>query len=299
MAPLGPFEPSPHLAVAVSGGADSMALALLARDWVRARGGRVTALVVDHGLRPESGVEAAATLERLGGAGIPAQGLVLQGLARGPGLAARARAARHAALAAAAVRLGVLHLLFGHHAGDQAETVAMRMLSGSGAAGLAGMAALTEAEGVRLLRPLLTVPPGRLRALLRAACVAWVEDPSNADALALRARLRRARGDAAGEGVLTRAAGEAAAARGRARAASELAVAGELAARVRVYPKPMPCWRPGRFRRRCWLLCCAHCPARRMRRRRGRWRRWRPISARPRWAGCGCSRLAGLGRAGC
>ncbi len=237
MAPLGPFEPFPHLAVAVSGGADSMALAVLARDWARARGGRVTALVADHGLRPESGAEAAVTLARLGELGVPAQGLVLQGLARGPGLAARARAARHAAMAEAAARLGVLHLLFGHHAGDQAETVAMRMLSGSGPAGLAGMAALAETETVRVLRPLLSIPPGRLRATLRAVSVDWVEDPSNDDASALRARLRRARADAAGEGLLTRAAGEAAAARGRARAAAERAVAGELAARVRVYPE--------------------------------------------------------------
>jgi tRNA(Ile)-lysidine synthase len=236
MAPLGPFEPAPHLAVAVSGGADSLALALLARDWAWARGGRVTALVVDHGLRPESAAEAATTLRRLESLGIAAQGLALRGLGHGPALAVRARAARHAILAAAAQRLGVLHLLFGHHAGDQAETVAMRRLSGSGAAGLAGMAALVETDGLRLLRPLLSIPPGRLRASLRAAGMAWVEDPSNANPAALRARLRRLRGDAAGDGVLTRAAVRAAAARGRARDAAERAVADELAARAMLHP---------------------------------------------------------------
>ncbi|MDR3464564.1 MAG: ATP-binding protein, partial [Xanthobacteraceae bacterium] len=161
MAPLGPFEPAPHLAVAVSGGADSLALALLARDWARARGGRVSALVVDHGLRPESAAEAAITLERLAALGIAAQVLALHGLDHGPALAARARAARHAVLAAAAHRLGALHLLFGHHAGDQAETVAMRRLSGSGAAGLAGMAALAEASTA-----IYRLPSGRMPALM-------------------------------------------------------------------------------------------------------------------------------------
>ncbi|KAA5608456.1 tRNA lysidine(34) synthetase TilS [Rhodovastum atsumiense] len=236
MAPLGPFEPAPLLAVAVSGGADSLALALLARDWARARGGMVTGLVVDHALRPESGAEAALTLQRLAGLGIAARLIVLQGLAHGPALAARARAARHAALTEAAAGLGIVHLLMGHHAGDQAETVAMRRLAGSGPAGLAGMAALVEGRSLRLLRPLLPVPPGRLRATLRAAGLDWVEDPSNRNPAALRARLRLARGDADGAGVLTRAAGEAAAARGAARAAVDHEVAAELAARVRLHP---------------------------------------------------------------
>jgi tRNA(Ile)-lysidine synthase len=57
MATLGPFEASPHVAVAVSGGADSMALCLLADGWARRRGGQVTAITVDHGLRPGSAAE--------------------------------------------------------------------------------------------------------------------------------------------------------------------------------------------------------------------------------------------------
>src|SRR5581483_11924045 len=65
MAPLGPFEPAPRLAAAVSGGADSLALALLSNAWVSARGGALLALVVDHGLRPTSAAEAAVTIERL------------------------------------------------------------------------------------------------------------------------------------------------------------------------------------------------------------------------------------------
>ncbi len=245
MAPLGPFEPAPHLAVAVSGGADSMALALLAADWARSRGGRVTALVVDHGLRPESGAEAAVVCDRLEEWGIPARLLTLQGIAHGPALAERARQARYAALEDACAEAGILHLLLGHHAADQAETVAMRMLDRSGPAGLAGMAALTEGRAVRRLRPLLGVAPGRLRATLRAAGVEWVEDPSNANPAALRVRLRLLRGDADGDGVATRAAVVAATLRGRQRAVAERGVAAELAAQVSIHPEGYAVLLPG------------------------------------------------------
>lgn len=237
MAPLGPFEPAPHLAAAVSGGADSVALATLAAGWATARDGLVTALVVDHRLRPDSGAEAAVTAERLRQRGIPARLLTLRDLARGPGVAERARAARYAALEGACAAAGILHLLLGHHAADQAETVAIRMLDRSGPSGLAGMAALAETATVRRLRPLLAVSPGRLRATARAAGVAWVEDPSNADPTAERVRIRKLRADETGEGVATRAAIEAAGWRGQQRQAAERAVAAELAARASIYPE--------------------------------------------------------------
>ncbi len=235
MAPLGPFEPAPTIAVAVSGGADSLALALLASTWATARGGAAIGLIVDHRLRPESTAEAVRTAEVLAAHDVPATILTLRGLKPGPALAERARAARYSALAAAAKERGIVHLLLGHHAGDQAETVAMRRLSGSGADGLAGMAAVSESGPVRLLRPLLGVPPEWMRQWLCARGVCWVEDPSNRNPHALRARLRAWRGDAAGDGLLTRAAVEAAAARGTARAARERAVAVELARRVAFY----------------------------------------------------------------
>ncbi|MCC6716734.1 MAG: tRNA lysidine(34) synthetase TilS [Acetobacteraceae bacterium] len=233
---LGPFEPAPILAVAVSGGADSMALALLARDWAAAQGGAAIALVVDHGLRAESAAEAAATIARLAQCGIAARLLALHGLARGPGLAARARLARHAALEAACAERGILHLLFGHHAGDQAETLRMRARAGSLPRGMAGMAALAEGEAVRRLRPLLAVPPGQLRALLRAHGIAWVEDPSNQDTATLRARLRLELDDPAGDGPQVTALLAEARCHGQARAAAEGATAAVLAARVALHP---------------------------------------------------------------
>jgi tRNA(Ile)-lysidine synthase len=113
----------------------------------------------------------------------------------------------------------------------------MRLYSGSGPDGLAAMPALAETARVRLLRPLLTLPPARLRATARDAGMAWVEDPSNTDPTAQRARLRALRQDRDGIGPATRAAVASAAARGRARAARERAVASVLARRVHMAPE--------------------------------------------------------------
>src|SRR4051794_23872744 len=133
---LGPFEPNPMIAVAVSGGADSMTLAVLAGDWARRRGGAIQALIVDHGLRKASAIEARITLERLAGLGIPGRVLTITDLDQGPALAERARIRRYAVLAEACASSGVLHLLLGHHAADQVETLAMRVLRGSQTHGL-------------------------------------------------------------------------------------------------------------------------------------------------------------------
>lgn len=232
MARLGPFEPAPALAAGVSGGPDSLALALLANAWVRARGGSLLALVVDHRLRSESAAEAHQAARTLATRGIDSRVLPLADLPPGPALAERARAARFAALRSACADAGILHLLLGHHVADQAETVVIRALAGSGAAGLAGMASLVEAGTVRVLRPLLSVAPGELRAFLRRDGVPWVEDPSNRSATAQRARIRALRADAAGSGPATRALGRAATHAGHARAAAEAAIATWLAAHV-------------------------------------------------------------------
>jgi len=190
MAPFGPFESSPVLAVAVSGGRDSLALAVLAHAWAGERDGQVVALIVDHGLRAQSAAEAAATGDLLRGLGIEAHVLVWSGAKPASGVQAAARAARYRLLGEECRRCGILHLLVGHHADDQAETVTMRRARGSGADGLAGMAALVELPELRLLRPLLAVPRARLTATLQARGLRWLDDPSNLDPRFERARLR-------------------------------------------------------------------------------------------------------------
>ena len=104
----------------------------------------------------------------------------------------------------------------------------MRALAASGPAGLAGMARIVETAFVRLLRPLLTVPPARLRETLTAAGTAWAEDPSNTDPSALRPRLRALRADRSGVGPATAALVDAAAAAARRRAAEEQETAARL-----------------------------------------------------------------------
>lgn len=191
MARFAPFEARPHLAVAVSGGRDSLALAILARDWTAARGGVAKALIVDHRLRAESTAEACATLQRLAALGIEAQILEWTGAKPTAGLQHAAREARYRLLLDACRRSGILHLLLAHHADDQSETIAMRAARASGPHGLAGMAALVEHREARLLRPLLGISRERLTAFLQARGVTWVEDPSNRDRRFERVRLRQ------------------------------------------------------------------------------------------------------------
>lgn len=191
LAPFAPFEAPPVLAVAVSGGRDSLALALLAHEWAVARGGHVQALIVDHGLRPGSAHEAEATHRRLAGLGIDAEILPWSGDKPSSRLQQVAREARYRLLFAACRRHGILHLLTAHHADDQAETLAMRAVRASGPDGLAGMAALREHRDLRVLRPLLGVPRRRLTATIEARGVDWIDDPSNEDRRFERVRVRQ------------------------------------------------------------------------------------------------------------
>lgn len=191
MARFAPFEPAPHLAVGVSGGADSLALALLARDWAQRHGGTVTALTVDHGLRSESGAEAIQVGTWLGARGIAHVILPWIGPKPSSAIQARARDARRALLTHWCRAHGVLHLLLAHQRDDQAETVLLRRQSRSGPDGLAAMAAVVELPALRILRPLLGLPHAALTAFLTARGQDWLEDPSNQNPAFTRIRLRR------------------------------------------------------------------------------------------------------------
>jgi len=245
MAPLGPFENHPFLAVAVSGGADSLALCLLAHGWAAERGGAVVGLTVDHGLRAEAAAEAARVAAWLAARGIAHHVLRWRPPADLSNVQAAARAARYDLLSAWCRSAGCLHLLTAHHREDQAETLLLRLARGSGLDGLAGMAASREVVACRLLRPLLAVPRARLAASLRAADQGWIEDPSNRDPAYARARLRASAAVLAREGL--NAARLAATARhlGRARAALEDGVTRLLAAAAWLHPAGFAILDPG------------------------------------------------------
>lgn len=192
MTPLGPFEDEPFLAVAVSGGPDSLALTQLADHWAKRRGGRVVGLTVDHGLRPGSADEARQTGQWLHARDIELHVLPWQGEKPLSGLQQRAREARYALLADWCRRHRCLHLLTAHHREDQAETVAIRKARQSGGAGLAAMASIREISGLRLLRPLLGIEKARLAESLKLVAQPWIDDPSNDNPAFTRNRLRHA-----------------------------------------------------------------------------------------------------------
>lgn len=175
-----------RVAVAVSGGADSMALALLARE----HGLTVTALTVNHGLRPEAAAEAQQVNAWMQARGIAHHTLTpaAQPIAN---LQARAREMRYGAMLQWCRDHGIAWLLLGHHADDQAETVALQRHRGDSPPSRAGMALVARREGVQLLRPLLGMRPYLLRNFLQAQGQAWIEDPSNNDARFARTRMRQ------------------------------------------------------------------------------------------------------------
>jgi tRNA(Ile)-lysidine synthase len=177
------------LGLAVSGGADSLALLLLAHA---ALPGRIAAASVDHGLRPEAASEVALVAGIAGARGIPFTPLKVS-LAPG-NVQARAREARYAVLARWAGEGGLGAIATGHHADDQAETLLMRLNRGSGLAGLAGVRprSTIAASEVTLLRPLLGWRKAELAAIVAAAGLTPAEDPANTNPDFERARLRLA-----------------------------------------------------------------------------------------------------------
>lgn len=164
------------VALAVSGGPDSLALLLLAHR----AGFDVVALSVDHGLRPEAAAEARHVAAVAAKLGVPHITLSVD-VPRTASVQAAARAVRYAAMADWCDANGVRWLMTAHHADDQAETLLMRLSRGSGLGGMAGIRARRPVEGyaVTLLRPLLGARKAELVGLVEAAGVAAVDDPSN------------------------------------------------------------------------------------------------------------------------
>jgi tRNA(Ile)-lysidine synthase len=182
----------PAVVLAVSGGPDSVALLWLAARWRSKlkRGPRLIAVTVDHGLRKEAAREARGVKQLARRLGVEHRTLRWRGTKPKTGVPAAAREARYRLLAKAARACGATHVATAHTRDDQAETLLMRLLRGSGVAGLSAMAAETEREGVRLTRPLLDISKAELIATLEAAGIGFADDPTNRDATFTRPRLR-------------------------------------------------------------------------------------------------------------
>ena len=188
---LSPASPAP-LAVAFSGGGDSLALLLLAKAWADAHGRRVIALTVDHGLQPASAGWTERCRETAARLGADFQALRWEGDKPARGLPAAAREARHRLLAEAAREVGARVLLMGHTADDLREGAAMRAEGSSvpDPREWSPSPAWPEGRGVFVLRPLLGAGRAELRDWLSAQGETWIDDPANEDARFARSRAR-------------------------------------------------------------------------------------------------------------
>jgi tRNA(Ile)-lysidine synthase len=186
------WKSAPALVLAVSGGPDSIALMWLAARWRRAlsRGPRLLAVTVDHGLRDQSAREARDVKRLAAALGLPHRTVRWSGAKPKSGVPAAARAARYRLLGAIARRNGAGHVLTAHTRDDQAETLLMRLVRGSGITGLAAMARESEREGVRIARPFLNISKSQLVATLEKAKVGFADDPTNRDTSFTRPRIR-------------------------------------------------------------------------------------------------------------
>jgi tRNA(Ile)-lysidine synthase len=183
----------PRVAVAVSGGSDSMALLRMVADWRGQQGGprEVVALTVDHGLRVESKTEALEVSRWCAQLGVPHYVLDWQDEKPATGLQAKARAARYDLMAQWCRDNDFPVLMTGHTADDQAETVVMRQSRTDSDRSLAGIWPQNEWQGIKLLRPLLQKRREALRNYLRGLRQDWIDDPSNENDNFERVRVRQ------------------------------------------------------------------------------------------------------------
>ena len=189
---LGPYEKNPHLAVAVSGGCDSLFLAILTQKWVSTRGGKVTALIVDHGLRKNSVKECKKTQRILKKSKISSYCFKwVQSKITKKGVQEKAREFRYNVFEDWCFNKNIAHLLVAHHFEDQKETFLMRLNDNSNVYGLACMPKILFKKKIRILRPLLDLKKKEIIEYLKEKKINWIEDPTNLSSKYSRNRLRK------------------------------------------------------------------------------------------------------------
>lgn len=189
------LKPYTQVALAVSGGSDSMALMTLACEWARRAtdAPSLIVLTVDHRMRPDSRQEAEWVGAQAKAAGLAHHILNWENAPAHPSQD-KARAARYDLLSGFARAHDIQAIVTAHTRDDVAETFLMRLARGSGVDGLSAMARRTTWGSIALLRPLLDLGRAQLRTQLTARGATWIEDPSNADERFERVRVRSALG---------------------------------------------------------------------------------------------------------
>lgn len=220
------FEPIKNhksIGLAVSGGADSLALMVLVRRWLgtRSAGPKIVVYTMDHGLRAEAANECENVEKIACQYGFEVRTLVWRGIKPTNGIQAAARHARYDLINQAMRESGVEVLLTGHHRDDQAETVLMRLAHSSGLNGLRCMDKITDIMGANVFRPFLTIPQVRLVNVVEEAGLEISVDPSNKDEKYERVRWRNMMGPLAEMGLTSSVLTKFSARMGRANAALE------------------------------------------------------------------------------
>lgn len=187
---LGPYEACPKIAIAVSGGADSLTLTYLLSYWVKKKKGQIMALTFDHGLRDESFLEACQVHEWLEYEKIPHITLQDKKPDYQYKIQENARSRRYKALLEWCQKHQFTHLVTGHHQQDNFETFLQRLSHSSGLRGLTGISSIINLPQVRILRPLLSIPKERILLTLKSMQKKWIEDPSNHNIQFSRVRMR-------------------------------------------------------------------------------------------------------------
>lgn len=179
--------------LAVSGGADSLAMMYLFAHWRDKSGwpGNSIVATVDHKLRPEAAEEAEFVAKISARLGFRHEILEWNEFKPVSNIQAHAREARYKLLRELCKSNSVSHILLAHHADDQAETIISRLIRGSGVTGLAAMRPVSEINGIHLVRPLLSVFRSDLEKYLEDQDTPWISDPGNSNAKYQRVRIRQ------------------------------------------------------------------------------------------------------------
>ncbi|MBR1544386.1 MAG: tRNA lysidine(34) synthetase TilS, partial [Alphaproteobacteria bacterium] len=179
-----------HIAVAVSGGSDSMALTILAYNWAITNGVDFTALTVDHNLRPEARQEAETVGKWCEKYEIHHEILTYSGKIPTSNIEAIAREYRYKLLTDYVKSNSIDYLFIAHNQDEQRETFFLNLARGSGVYGLCGMPVVSERLGVKIIRPMLNFTKAEIKEFLTSISQEWIEDPSNTDTKYKRVRIR-------------------------------------------------------------------------------------------------------------
>ncbi len=187
------FPNNPKIAVAVSGGADSLCLAFLLKDFADKLGGHLSALIVDHHLREESALEARWVADLLTSRGINCVILdrkISASININTSIQIRAREDRYKLLFQYMKNNNIPYLCVGHHLDDQIETLLLRSDKGHNMVGDSGMSAKVIAEDAIILRPLLKYTKKQIINTILNYTPNWIEDVSNSNMKYARVRVR-------------------------------------------------------------------------------------------------------------